>query len=216
MAYDLNQVEALRLEADRVFASKGFDYTKGNADRCTNFKMAAEAAGMRPMQAWLVYTLKHHTAVVSFVKNAGEHESEPIFQRFVDVYNYVRLGWLLCHESVLYPTDTRPPIKDLPLQGLAWDLINKYVKHRKTESTLIAIEEAAGDAGISKMLAWLCSYVVQYRRITDLVREEAELHSKGVGLTFAPNAEFLLDEFVSLLQKIEAGWVLLCEVFPQK
>jgi len=85
----------LMAEADRVIKVKGRDYTKGSHDRLANFKTSAEEAGITPLQAWLVFYNKHHSAICSFVKTGGQSESEPILGRFVDALNYIRLGWLL-------------------------------------------------------------------------------------------------------------------------
>jgi hypothetical protein len=85
--------------ADEVVEKKGRDYTKGSADRLANFKNSGADAGIRPLQAWLVFFKKHVDAVFSYVKTGGQSESEPIFGRFVDVLNYTRLGWLLVAEE---------------------------------------------------------------------------------------------------------------------
>lgn len=90
----------LMTEADKVIKVKGRDYTKGSIDRLANFKTAADDAGITPLQAWLVFYNKHHAAICSFVKTGGQSESEPIFGRFVDALNYLRLGWLLAKAVV--------------------------------------------------------------------------------------------------------------------
>lgn len=86
-------------EADKVAVLKGRDYTKGgDGDRLANFRTSAKEAGITPIQAWLVFFNKHHAAICSYVKSGGQNESEPIFGRFVDALNYIRLGWLIVRE----------------------------------------------------------------------------------------------------------------------
>lgn len=91
----------LMAEADRVLLSKGRDYTKGSQDRLANFKNSGSDAGITPLQAWLVFYNKHHSAICSYIKSGGQNESEPIFGRFVDALNYLRLGWALVKEDQL-------------------------------------------------------------------------------------------------------------------
>lgn len=91
--------EGLMTEADRVAVAKGRDYTKGSSDRLANFKNSGADAGITPLQAWLVFYGKHHAAICSYIKTNGQSESEPIFGRFVDALNYLRLGWLLAKEN---------------------------------------------------------------------------------------------------------------------
>lgn len=79
---------------------KRADYTGGDDDVLINFKQIAKLAGVSPQQVWLVYFLKHVTAVSSFVKN-GAVASEPIDGRFQDLLNYVLLGQALIKEAAI-------------------------------------------------------------------------------------------------------------------
>ncbi len=93
--------DELMEEADRIISIKGRDYTKGSSDRLANFRTAASDAGITPLQAWLVFYNKHHAAICSYIRSGSQNESEPIFGRFVDALNYLRLGWLLVKDAQL-------------------------------------------------------------------------------------------------------------------
>jgi FtsZ-binding cell division protein ZapB len=73
----------------RVLRVKGSDYI-ANADRLSNFKEAARESGIEPLQAWLVYFLKHIEAIKKFTRKEY-HFSEPIEERIMDAINYLLL-----------------------------------------------------------------------------------------------------------------------------
>jgi hypothetical protein len=72
--------------------AKGHDYA-GDQDALSNFKTAARMLGLTPEQVWGVYFHKHHSAVMTFLKE-GQVESEPIEGRIHDciLYLFLLLG----------------------------------------------------------------------------------------------------------------------------
>lgn len=87
--FDAIVAEARRRQ-DALLAAKGKDYTRGDADRLTNFKRIARDVGITPLQAWAVYAGKHYDAIMTFIKT-GRAESEDIFGRLDDLANYLYL-----------------------------------------------------------------------------------------------------------------------------
>ena len=85
--------------ASSLMAAKGRDYRAGDPDLLANFKREAVRAGVTPLQVWLIYINKHHSAICSYVRSGGQNESEPIEGRFADMLNYLYLGWLLVKEN---------------------------------------------------------------------------------------------------------------------
>lgn len=75
-----------------VARSKRPAYTGDNADVLFNFKKAAEAAGIDPLQAWIVLAHKHWDALVSAAKSRKIKQAEPLRGRAEDLINYVILG----------------------------------------------------------------------------------------------------------------------------
>lgn len=71
-------------------ATKGKDYA-GDDDALANFKRAAENLGLSPTEVWGVYASKHWDAIMSFIKNGGQLESEPIEGRIDDLMVYLLL-----------------------------------------------------------------------------------------------------------------------------
>jgi len=81
---------------------KGLSYSGAAAqgdvgDRLANFKRVAAAMGVRPLQAWLCYFLKHVDSISTFVRTG--FESEGFRSRAVDVANYAILGAALVQEA---------------------------------------------------------------------------------------------------------------------
>jgi hypothetical protein len=98
MTGDADFDEALNKCAE-VLTNKGRDYAVGSTDRLHNFKTAAEFLGLRPIQTWSVYAYKHMAAIFAYVKNGGQHESEPIEGRIVDLINYLLLLYKMVKET---------------------------------------------------------------------------------------------------------------------
>lgn len=67
-------------------------YTGNSNDVLKNFKSAAEAAGVTPMQAWAVLAKKHLDALLSFAKDPAIPQAETLWGRASDAINYTVLG----------------------------------------------------------------------------------------------------------------------------
>lgn len=93
--------DGLTRHADSIIDAKRCDYTEQNVDVLHNFKASAVAAGITPLQAWLVHWHKQSSAVSRFIKNPSIPPSEPMLSRFADLRNYLQLGYALMVESVL-------------------------------------------------------------------------------------------------------------------
>jgi len=78
-----------------ISKSKRPAYTGNSNDVLKNFKGAAEAAGVAPMQAWAVLAKKHLDALLSFAKDQGIEQAEPLWGRASDAINYIVLGMAL-------------------------------------------------------------------------------------------------------------------------
>lgn len=77
-------------EVSKLSATKGKDYAS-EEDRLSNFKVNAERTGLTPYQVWSVYANKHWDAVMAFIRNNGQLESEPIESRIYDLITYLIL-----------------------------------------------------------------------------------------------------------------------------
>lgn len=78
-----------------ISKSKRPAYTGNSNDVLKNFKSAAEAAGVAPLQAWAVLAKKHLDALLSFAKDQGIEQAEPLWGRASDAINYIVLGMAL-------------------------------------------------------------------------------------------------------------------------
>jgi hypothetical protein len=97
---ELNSLsEDLRELEDQLLESKGADYTRHDPDRLANFKRSAQALGTEPLLVWAIYANKHWDAIMSYV-STGKAESEDIKLRFVDLKNYLTLGYALIYEKL--------------------------------------------------------------------------------------------------------------------
>jgi len=75
-----------------LLLGKGKEYAEGNNDRLYNFKDAALRLGLNPLQIWFVYFSKHHSSLVSFLKNNNKvFSGETIQGRIHDMRNYLVL-----------------------------------------------------------------------------------------------------------------------------
>jgi hypothetical protein len=84
-----------------VMRSKGKSYSGGSTAANNNFYQVAEMVGITPLQVWLVYYLKHVFSACTWVKT--QHESEDVTGRFVDMANYVHIGYTIGVELGLIP-----------------------------------------------------------------------------------------------------------------
>lgn len=98
---EFNQsTDELTRHADAIIDAKRCDYTEQNVDVLHNFKASAVAAGIAPLQAWLVHWHKQSSAVSRFIKNPSIPPSEPMLSRFADLRNYLQLGYALMVERL--------------------------------------------------------------------------------------------------------------------
>lgn len=88
----------LNNRADAIVSAKRPDYTQESSDVLANFKEAALAAGISPLQVWLVHFHKQYSAVARYVKNPDCTPSEPLTDRFADLRNYLQLGYALLND----------------------------------------------------------------------------------------------------------------------
>lgn len=76
----------------RTMKQKGHDYRQGNdADLLHNFRTVAETVGTDMEKVWFTYFYKHYAAMVTFIKEGGQKESEPIKDRVKDMIVYLVL-----------------------------------------------------------------------------------------------------------------------------
>lgn len=92
-------IASLNDHADSIVARKRPDYTRENVDVLANFKETAEMAGITPLQCWMVHFYKQFSAIARAVKNPESTPSEPLKDRFADMWNYLQLGWALLRED---------------------------------------------------------------------------------------------------------------------
>lgn len=84
------------LETMRV---KGHDYRQGNdSDLLHNFRTVAESVGTDMEKVWFTYFYKHYSAMVTFIKEGGQSESEPIEGRIKDQIVYLLLFYQMVQE----------------------------------------------------------------------------------------------------------------------
>lgn len=75
----------------RTMSSKGHDYQQGTRDILHNFRTVADAVGVPMEKAWFTYFYKHYSALVTYIKEGGQSESEPIRGRIKDMIVYLLL-----------------------------------------------------------------------------------------------------------------------------
>jgi hypothetical protein len=86
----------LETASDDILHKRKYAYAK-TEDRLWNFHIIAQASGLSPLQVWLVYFMKHALAVANYV-NSG-HTAEGPESNFIDLFNYVKLGYALLREE---------------------------------------------------------------------------------------------------------------------
>ena len=84
--------------ANEIEAAKRPAYTGDNTDVLHNFKEVAVRLGLKPIEVWGVYFLKHIDAITSYVKDQEIPQAEPIETRFADALNYLKLGLAIIYE----------------------------------------------------------------------------------------------------------------------
>jgi hypothetical protein len=84
----------------KTMREKGHDYRQGNdADILHNFRTVGNAVGEDMMKVWFTYFYKHYSAMVTYIKEGGQRESEPIEGRIKDQIVYLILFWKMVQES---------------------------------------------------------------------------------------------------------------------
>lgn len=83
--------EKMHSDEESVMISKGREYTIGSDDKLQNFKDVARQTGLKPIQVWSVYFLKHIASIQNYVKDGVEASNEPIEGRIMDARNYLAL-----------------------------------------------------------------------------------------------------------------------------
>lgn len=200
-----SRILALWEKADEVALVKGTDYTKGSSDRGANFRTSAADAGITALQAWLVFIGKHHAAVISYVQSGGKSESEPILMRFVDLANYIRLGWLLASQDArLYE------VWDEALACYDFKRIDELRYGGQfslgLDESLRALKESAEDSQATELQSWMAAYVLQYKQISNTVK----------GAHLRPSQDLVLADFSRLLWLVELGWALVSEKYSKE
>jgi hypothetical protein len=83
---------------------KGHDYRQGNDDDVLhNFRTVAESVDSDMMKVWFTYFYKHYSAMVTFIKEGGQSESEPIEGRIKDQIVYLLLFYRMVQEKKAEP-----------------------------------------------------------------------------------------------------------------
>jgi hypothetical protein len=78
---------------------KGHDYRQGNDDDLLhNFRSVGVAVDEDMMKVWFTYFYKHYSAVVTYIKEGGQSESEPIDGRIKDMIVYLLLFYRMTQE----------------------------------------------------------------------------------------------------------------------
>ena len=90
--------EELNSLAESIAKDKrpAYSMNKGS-DVTANFKRAASAVGITPLQAWGTHMEKQVSGIMTYIKTGAE--SEPVETRFADVMNYLYLGFALLYEK---------------------------------------------------------------------------------------------------------------------
>jgi len=100
-------------ECKEVLRGKGHDYTGGDSDRLINFKRNADNLGLSSMHVWAVYAGKHWDSICTLVKTGRQESGEPVKGRFLDLINYMILGYAL-YQDTLSDAQNCPVLNDHP------------------------------------------------------------------------------------------------------
>ena len=93
-------IDSFLRETFEVMRRKGHDYRQGNdADVLHNFRTVSKMVGEPMEKVWFTYFYKHLSALITFVKEGGQSESEPIEGRITDLIVYLVLFWKMVQES---------------------------------------------------------------------------------------------------------------------
>ena len=85
--------------ANNLSDRKSQEYTISNPDKHFNFKNVAARLGITPEQALMTYVLKHMDAMCNDAKTGKTVSNETVYERAVDIVNYMILYASLKHEQ---------------------------------------------------------------------------------------------------------------------
>ena len=85
-----NEFEAAINRAKKVLVAKASEYAPNN-DRLENFKCAAGAQGINPVQALVGMMTKHYVSVCEMAKNPHKFDLKKWNEKLGDLRNYVIL-----------------------------------------------------------------------------------------------------------------------------
>ena len=85
--------------AMKLSDAKSVEYTISSDDRLANFKNVASRLGTTPMQALMVYVLKHVDAISNDAKTDKQFSDESFYSRAQDICNYMVLATALHKET---------------------------------------------------------------------------------------------------------------------
>jgi len=169
----------------KTMREKGHDYREGNDnDLLHNFRTVGEEMELPPEKVWYIYASKHWKAIKTFIKEAGQSESEPIEGRIKDVIVYL----LLLHRRVQEMKREKKDVKafDKTFYLYAPSQINEVAEKGSEvdpisfvdSQKLKRIQELAGipDAGVVIPTAFA-------ERATEIVKELAERDAERVSDT---------------------------------
>ena len=88
--------------------AKSVEYTISNEDRLYNFKHVAARTGITPIQALMVYVLKHVDAICNDAKTGKQFSDETFMSRAHDICNYMVLATALHKETHINENSTEP------------------------------------------------------------------------------------------------------------
>lgn len=100
----MRQQEFDRIVADlheteiEIQRGKCADYAEPNRDVLSNFKRAAESAGVDPLKVCWIYIFKHLCAVRAYVRGHRQ-QTDDLAERVIDLRNYLALFLALDKEQ---------------------------------------------------------------------------------------------------------------------
>lgn len=87
-------------ECFKTMRDKGHDYRQGHDDDILhNFRTVANSVDSDMEKVWFTYFYKHYSAMVTYIKEGGQRESEPIEGRIKDQIVYLILFWKMVQEK---------------------------------------------------------------------------------------------------------------------
>jgi hypothetical protein len=172
----------------KTMREKGHDYRQGNDDDLLhNFRTVSDSVGIDITKVWYTYFYKHYSAMVTFIKEGGQSESEPIEGRIKDQIVYLLLFYRMVQEKKAKSKEKAENLTVL-LRNLDFSFgQNSQVAEKGSEADAVSfaesqkrkrIQELAGipDDGIVIPTAFA-------ERATEIVKELAERDAERVSDT---------------------------------